>query len=192
MTGKILDTSMFEKFHSAFTAGLEGIAEAARIYVESIDADPANKLRFLAHFDGQVPPTIWKSLEKVGRKQIHPQLLLGVVGNATDIKRLPYSEQEKVINGDPLILLTDRGEQINVDLRTAPKTVVNQLVASDHVRSLAEQKLYLLGLAKIEAADAKVQTVSMPYNVKGSKIYFTKHCVLTKKELGALWNQMNS
>ena len=171
-----------DEFRSAFQAGVQGICQAADVYVRVIDEDPDRIDEFHAAFSDLIPASAWKGFEAVGRKYLHPTLLMGGGGqNAAAIKRLPYSEQERVLNGHKYDLLTSDGDRLRVDLRHVTRDQAQQLFTEDHIRSEPEQKLWIERAKAINARHDPV--VEVPYVISGSKVIFKARTAINKQEL---------
>jgi hypothetical protein len=169
------------EFSEALTCGIDNIAQAARVYVEAIDANPALADEFAADFRDIVPASAWAGFEAVGRKWMHPRLLMGGGGRfASKIKRLPYHTQERIFNGDRFDMLLPGGDTIKVDVREAQQEQAEQLFDGNHIRTLAEQKLFLTKRASEPVlAHAEV----MPYTINNGVITFRRGVSLTRQEI---------
>ena len=175
-------------FGEVFTAGIESIVKAAKIYVDAIEANPANADKFKDHFRDTIPPGAWSGFEAVGRKWMHPKLLLGGGGQyAHKIKRLPYSQQERVFEGGRFELLTNGGETLHVDMREVTKDQVDQLLDGNHVRNLAEQKAYV----ESRAVEPQQEAV-LPYSIHDGKVTIRRGLTLTRDEVRRIWREMKS
>ena len=182
-------TTIFTKFSAAFQKGLNGIQEAAEIYVAAIDKDPEIKKAFIKQFNHMITPPTWRSLELIGRKQVHPQLMLSGAANARYIKRLAYSDQEKILAGERYECLLPDGDRILVDLRTVDRKTADQIFCFDHIRTISDQKLWLE-----QRIPKKVEAAKNPnYEIvhAGKTVRFLRPCVYTKKELEIIWRSMN-
>jgi hypothetical protein len=168
-----------KEFRDALTQGMEGFTRAGQVYVEALDENPKNSEVFLTEFDGVVSPTMFGMLEKVGRKCLHPQLILGGGPNANKIRRLPYSVQERVFAGERFEMLVSGGEHILVDVREATKEQAEQLVGDDHIRTLSEQRAWM----EAQKSQAEAEPEVMPYVIAGGTVTFRKGVKLTKQEV---------
>lgn len=181
--------TVFEKFTTAFQKGLDGIQEAAEIYVSAIDNDPEIKQEFITKFNHMITPPTWRTLELIGRKQVHPQLMLSGAANARYIKRLAYSEQEKILKGTRYECLLPNNDTILVDLRTVDHKTADQMFNFDRIRSIADQKLWLS-----QRIPKKVEAAKNPnYEIihAGKTVRFLRPCEYTKKEMEIIWRSMN-
>lgn len=176
------------EFRLAFTDGIESIVKAAAVYVEAIEFDSKLKDRFRDEFADIIPPSAWCGFEAVGRKWMHPKLLMGGGGNyASRIKKLPYSDQEKIFTGGKFEMLTANGDTLLVDVRSVTPDQAEQLFDRSHIRPLREQKSFL-ECRKSEPTPEPME--SLPYTVSDGKVYFRRGAMLNRQELKRLLTEM--
>lgn len=181
-----LSKKYMEDFREAFSAGIDGIVKAAEIYVAAIDVNPKNADAFRDEFADWIPDSAWSGFEAVGRKWMHPKLLMGGGGRySAKIKRLPYSQQERIFSGERFDLLTATGDKLKVDIRNCTPDQADQLFDGNHLRGLPEQKAYVEAHKATPVCPVTVAE-QMPYTVRSGKVYFRKDCVLTREELTRL------
>jgi hypothetical protein len=174
-----------EKFKEQFNMGIKSIENAAKIYVEALDADVNAYNVFRDAFDGEIPASAWTKFENVGRGFMHSKLLIGAGGrHSNKIAKLPMSEQKLMFDGKVDLLLQD-GDTIKVDAKTLRPSDAKQLFANNHIRSLSEQKTYLESI-KAEHSLKMEEYKTLPYEIKGNKIFFKHNTEFTKRELKKL------
>ena len=116
-------TKPFAEIKKAMMDALKDTTNAyvkfATIYVEAIDEDAKNADKIKQAFKPKIAPDKWAQIEAVGRKWMHPAIALGEAGvNAGAIRRLPYSLQERVMQGERFPMLTSGGElPLMVDIK---------------------------------------------------------------------------
>lgn len=176
--------SAVERFGDAFKRGIDGIVEAAEVYVKAIDADPAAADVFRDRFSDCIPPSAWAGFEAVGRKWIHPKLLMGGMSDrrvAAKVKRLPYSVQERVFHKERFDLLLLDGQVLRVSLLECSPEQADQLCDGQIIRDIAAQRAWL------EAAKRRAVTIPdaepMPYLISGGRVTFRKATTMSKAEL---------
>jgi len=181
-------TRYIEQFRNAFTAGIDSIVNASQVYVKAIDEDPEIKERFKKEFSDMIPASAWSGFEAVGRKWLHPKLLMGGGGRyATMIKRLPYSDQEQIFEGKRYDLLTIDGDKLLVDVRQVTPEQAEQLFDRSHIRSVSEQKAWLESRKR---TPEKTEVQTMPYSITSGKVYFRRGVELTRSELKRILQDM--
>ena len=188
----ILIRTKFAEFEKAFTAGIEGIVKASEVYVSALDADPRNADLFKKHFEKLVPSASWSNFEAIGRKWIHPRLVLGSVGGGgkhTMIKRLPYSVQERIFDGERFEMLTADGDTLKVDITEVTPEQCEQMLDKGGIRGMAAQKSWL-DAQKVKAKEAGEAVEVMPYVVCGGKVRFRRGVELSRAELKRLLSEM--
>jgi hypothetical protein len=190
MSKEVAITSRIAEFRDALQNGINGIVKAAEIYVAALDADPRDADRFREEFAEWVPASAWSQFEAVGRKWMHPRLLMGGVSDRKKsalIKRLPYSTQERVFKRERFSLLTSAGEKLEVDIMEATPEQAEQLCNGSSIRNLSEQKAWLESRIVQDAGDtAEV----LPYTVIDGRVTFRRGCILNRAELKRLLQEM--
>ena len=104
----LTNEQLMSHFREAITTGINGFVRAGEIYVLAIDQDSTNAERMQLEFSDIVPSKAWKQFEAIGRKWMHPKLILGGMSDAKKtniVKRLPYSLQNRVFEGEKFELL---------------------------------------------------------------------------------------
>ena len=194
MSTKEITKDYIGEFGKAYNGGILGLTRAAEIYVAAIDENPEMREKFREAFDNQIPWSIWPQFEAIGRKCMHPRLLMGGVSDAKKsriIKRLPYSLQESIFDRrEKFELLTTNGDTLNVDVLSATPEQVEKLF-DEHgdYRTLAEQKAYDEQL-KSDAAVAEVAPEPMPYSIRRGRVSFIRPITLGKRDLQRIISEM--
>ena len=186
MSTEMTTRNYIAEFRKAFAAGIESIVAAATVYVEAIEDDPRLKDKFRDEFADTIPPSAWSGFEAVGKKWMHPKLLMGGGGQfSSKIKRLPYSDQERIFSGARFDMLTADGDTLKVDLRNITREQGDQMFDGSHVRTLAEQKAYL---ESRKASPVEVEV--LPYTINGGRVSFRRGVSLSRAELKRLVQEM--
>lgn len=173
-------SSLIAQFSAAFSAGLKRIAEAAELYVVAIDNDPRAKEQFIEKFRDKIPASMWSQIEKVGRRELHAQILFGAVPNAKHIRLLPFAQQKRFIETkDTVALVTPKGGVMKarpVDLK--PEQAA-RVFDKRRVRTVKEQVDYI---EKVEAK-AAAPAVKKRYTIINNSVHFWHNTILSKSEL---------
>ena len=173
------------QFKEAMTAGLEGIAEASRVYVNTIDAHPELEKEFKAQCQGFVPASAWKRLEDIGRRRVHPRLVLGGVEDMdkhSRVSQLPYDTQEQIMKRKKLSVLTDEGTIERKDVFEMTRTEVARAIGGGVIRKVPEQRKYL--------EEQKERKNDLPYYIEGGVAFFKRGARLTKVQVEKLLKDM--
>jgi len=179
-----------DEFRKHFTAGIEGIVKASEAYVAAIDDNPRYGDEFRDEFADWVPHSAWSQFEAVGRKWLHPKLIMGGMSDRTKsgiVKKLPYSIQERVFDRERFDLLTHDGDTLQVDMIEATASQAKQLCAGNRIRTLSEQKAWIESQRVAEAAPV---SEVMPYTIRDGKVAFRRGVTLTRTELKRLLQDM--
>jgi len=179
-----------KEFIEAWKKGHEQMLDAAKIYVEAIEDDPANREIIYEAAKGLVTPRAFRLLEAIGKKTMDPRLLTGSGGSHTaKIKKLPFDLQQKVIDGCMFEFLTADGSKMMICARDCEDWQAKQMFADDHIRNLPQQKAW------IEAEKAKLQSSKVehvvPYEIRKKDVLFKERTSLTFEEIRQLTLQLH-
>jgi len=180
------------EFKEALQAGIDGFVRCGEIYVEAIDEDPRVADKFRDEFSDVVPTAMWSNFEAIGRKWMHPRLIMGGMSNrkkANIVKRLPYSMQERIFEHERFDLLVEGGDVLKVDPMEATDDQLDQMFNQSGARSTSEQRAYIESKRAKEAAQVETPEV-LPYKIEGSKVTFRRYTTLTRAELKRLLTEM--
>lgn len=141
----------------------QAIQQAALLYVEAIDKDPAFR-DFIVEKCPEVSGSVWRNLERVGRGQLDARIASGGCSYGNKLRRLPMSEQKQALDGT-LPLLTSTGDTLQVRLDALLPRQAEQVFANGHIRSLSEQRAWLEAQAQEAAAAAQPVLVTNPVEI---------------------------
>lgn len=179
-TQEPLAPSRIEQLQHAIFTGIESWRHAGALLVSILEEDGLSLAMISERSD--LPLDVLAQLEKIGRNQLVPQLLLAEYPAARKLERLPMSEQERLMIEpvEVMIMKDGKPDTLHVAVRHLTGSQVRQVFAANHVRTLAEQRQW------IESQKPEQQTVKVesPYIItrKGSVI-FSQGCEMTAKEL---------
>lgn len=160
-----------DKIKKLLTDGMELFLEAGTEIVKIIDEVEGGKDWLLERSGLSVP--ILTALERVGRKQWHPELMLETRLNRA-LRRLSYSDQSEVLKkGFDMMVRTQSGfDTIKVSVENADGHL-NQLIDGDRLRDLAAQRSWLeqeQARERQKAIHQEVKTPPSPYEVRKGKL----------------------
>lgn len=181
---KELTKSKIETFVTLFNRGVEAWTEAGKIVVELIDSDPEAIDRICKV--SKVTPEMIRWFEKIGRRQLSPQLLLSDEPGIRKLRNLPIDLQEKHAN-EPIELLirTEQGwETLLTDVRNLTPEQARQVFDRAAIRSEAAQRAYIEGEA-MRKMSPPVQA-DVPYRLVGKKLVVMQPCTFTVSELAEI------
>lgn len=172
-----------DQFRELFATGIEKIHDAAKVYVEAIDADEEAANEFKAAFPG-IPHGAWAGFEAVGRGWLDRRLLWGGGNAAGALKRLPLSQQSKSLDRGVEVLAAD-GSALLVKVEDMTNAQIKQAFASDHLRNLSEQRAWLESKRQ---KDTEPPSVEMPYEVRKGRLVVNEPTTFTRQDIARiLW-----
>lgn len=181
MTTTLTKTATIDQFLSFFKEGYDAWVKAGEVLVELIDNDPSAIDTILDRYP-DINAGILRQFERLGRKQLHPLLLLESTPGESRLSRLPYSEQVRHIDKPvEIIVETDAGpDTMSVQTKHLTRLQADQVFAKDHVRSLAEQRAWLMDRRERSVTDA-LQT--HPWRIVGKNQVEVAGVRLTRKQV---------
>jgi hypothetical protein len=177
-----------EAFIQLFREGVEAWVKAGEILVTLVEEDPKAYDELI-----KACPTlnagVLTRFEQMGRKQLHPQLLLGSSAGFAKLKRLPYSMQQRYLEEPiPLVIETAHGtDKLLVKARDMSPEQANQVFSGSRIRSEGEQKAYL-AQKESEVPKHKGPAITL-WSKKGGKIYFNPDVGFTPSDIAAILAQ---
>ena len=132
-------------FIELFKQGVEAWIKAGEILVELVEDDP-HVYDYIIQQCPTLNAGILGRFEQMGRKSLHPQLLLSASPGFSKLQKLPYSMQERFIDEPiPLIIETDDGTDVLlVKAKDMTKDQATQVFAQNRLRTEGEQKAWLI------------------------------------------------
>ena len=125
-----------------------------------------------------LPKQVLEQLERVGRKQVLPQLLIADFPAAKLMERLPYSEQLR-LQGEAIPCWISTNEIKNIKANDMTPRQSRQAFAAGHIRTIEEQKIWILEQRKI----APLVQVDAHYTVLKEKVVFHSACEMSRSVL---------
>ncbi len=153
-------------------SGVESIKKAGDIIVSLIDDDKLTVDQIAEGFGVGGNRTLISSLERIGRSQLHPELLFSPIPAAAPMRKLPFSEQERLLKtGSVELLVVNNGKTdvLNAPLTSLSVVQVKQVFGSGYIRSVADQRVWIEGQTTV----SKIRQASPPiYEVKKGELVF--------------------
>jgi hypothetical protein len=173
-----------ERFAAAMGACVDSLYEACKIYAEAVTVSPEAREAFSERFPN-IGASQWSLFENVGRGIVHKNLLTYNGVKSKSIAALPYSEQERIFDSR-VEFVTPSGDVIRAkwdDLSTPQKA---QLLNRDHIRTPAEQKLYIESRKKL----VDLSHDGKPYRIKKDAVVFNANAEISRRELLQILQQL--
>jgi hypothetical protein len=173
--------SRINKFASLIQQGIDAWNKAGEILVQMIDEDP-EVVEAIANAHPHITKEILARFEKIGRKQVIPDLFLSEAPGIRKLRSLPYSVQKHYADHPVEVLVVNNGKQemLKVDAKNLTSGQVAQVFTLDGVRDTAQQRAYLLDKAT-QSSFPKLSE-SLPYRIKGGEVQF-QNCTLNKQQV---------
>lgn len=179
---KTITKNYVKQFGELFIKGNQILGEACEVYARAVAENPMCKKEFMDEYP-DIPSTMWNTFEKIGNKQLDMRLMGGTVKNSSYIRKLPYSDQKRIMDGDLIEMYTSGGDSINVDVKTCSKGQAELIFDGDRIRTPSEQRAYMEDVERVEELIERTETVKQRYKVKGAKVLVLGGCELTKSDL---------
>lgn len=174
--------------------GIECWIEAGEIIANTLSECPDSMPR-ICEVTG-LSEDIVRRFEQIGRKEIYPKLLANTSLGYRKLASCPYREQEHYYNNPVELLVTSSkgADKLQVEVQHLTPQQVRQVFASDHVRTLAEQRAWVesereLSVKRALANKAEIQEAA--FIIRGKRVIFRKGCELTAHELAELLARMS-
>ena len=165
---------------SLVKSGVDSLSAAGMLLVEMLDSKVS--LPEISEQSG-IPMDVLGQLERIGRRQLNPHLLLATYPAVQAIQRLSVSEQDRLLENPVEVLILKNGEidHLMISAKDMTREHVAQVFARSHVRSLTEQRAWLQTREE-KSAPPKLQQV--PYTITRRHTVVFNACVeMTAKEL---------
>lgn len=189
---EVATSKYIDGIKEAFEQGMRNLQMACELYVQAIDEDYRNKEIIQNGLEHVIPRNAWSGMEQAGRGLLDRRLTFDRGGrNARFIKKLPISDQKRIMDGDMVELLTVKGDSINVDARKVTAEQAKQLFDGDSIRSLSEQRAYMESVEREWEALERTVEVTEAYRIERGRLIVPKGCILTKQEVLRIAMEMN-
>jgi len=179
-----INKSDVEKFGSLLLGGMDALLQAGELAAEAMKRNPKFVDQVCDKYRDLTPEFV-KRMADVGLKKVRAAWVINTGPGARRIARLPYATQAKH-EIEPVELLLDNGETLQVDVRNLTPDQAVQVFADNRIRSIAEQRAYLEDKKSKQAP----KQFNEPFRVSGHKLIVMQPCQLTSKQLANILAQM--
>jgi hypothetical protein len=162
--------------------GIECWVQIGAIVAKMIDDDPEAIDRICEACPLLTAESVL-NFERLGRKTLHPRLLISYGPGVNRLRKLPYHLQERYVT-QPVELLLANGETLQCDVMNLTTQQAAQVFSSDGLRSLAAQRAWLEGEATKRVAPPS--RIDLPYRITSGKLIILNACTLSRKELAKI------
>jgi hypothetical protein len=182
--------SKINQFVELYTQGVEAWVAAGEIIVELVEADPYVFDSIIAKCP-HLNAGILGKFEQMGRKIIHPHLLMNSSPGTERLAKLPYSVQQRYID-EPIALVvhTEHGTDVlKVKAKDMTSAQAKQVFKQDRIRTEGEQKAYMMD-QESRTAIVKPSSNSTPWSIKNGRVIFQQGASLSAGELAMILTQL--
>lgn len=172
---------------SLINEGLKAWRDAGELLVAVYDEDPANRGRVKVDL-ANIPQPILTTLERIGRRQLVPQVYSSNGPGYRKLAKMSYDVQEfYLVNPVELVVETSRGvDVLKVSVDALSVAQVKQVFGDTAPRDPAAQRAYLAD-CKRRAAPVRCEDA---YELRKDSLIVTRPCELTRQQLTSLLAQM--
>lgn len=173
--------ALIESLVAALNEGRASLQRAGEIIVILIDHDP--KLKEVIATRAGLDPNTMDALERIGRRQMVPALCFSDTPGVRALRFVAYSDQVRYAT-EAIPVLQANGETLLVLATDLSKAQVKQVFTKTRMRTLGEQKNYLI------QRQPPVMGVAKAYVVKRNSLVVNAPCELTKLDLLRILEEM--
>jgi hypothetical protein len=187
MSNALSKSNYVKGIREAFETSMMNLQGACELYVQAIDEDWRNKEFIQKELEHVIPKTAWAGMEQAGRGTLDRRLTFDRGGkNARYIKKLPLSDQTKIMDGEKIELLATDGNPLLVDALKVGKAQAEQLFDGDAIRTIDAQRAFLEAEERGWEMVEKVHSLAERYRVMGARVIVPAACELNKGDLLAM------
>lgn len=185
---QITTKNAVEQFITLFQQGYDAWTSAGKLVADALEHDPD----FAEKVHDKCPEiscdTVY-AFDRLGRKQLHPKLLISDSPGARKLRRLPYSEQERYCDGPVCLLIkTCSGwDTLMVSVFNMTTEQANQVFDAEGVRTAPAQRAWLEN-----KSSKSLITVDEPYRISGRKLIVMQPCQFTAGQLARMLSDMEN
>lgn len=176
------------KFAELIQQGIDAWKQAGLMLVEALDT--GMKAEEVAEQTAVSLDVIFQ-FERIGRRQIVPELLVSDFPAQKAMTLLPFSEQERLLGNAtiPVCVLKDGGvETLQIPARSLSRAHVKQVFDKGRLRTIGEQRSWIEGEAAAHAEPPHRK--ASPYTIRGGKLKVIEPAEFTQSDLLRIMQEM--
>lgn len=181
--------SKIKEFADLCQKGIDAWTRAGEIIVELVESDP-KVFDKIIEFDPNLDAGILGKFELMGRRVLHPHLLINDSPGFSGLADMPYSVQERFIK-EPIALIieTEKGtDTLLVDAKNMTRSQSRQVFGKGRIRTEGEQKAWLIDK---RSKKAKPCGTNIPaWTIRGGRVLFNEGATLSAGELATIITQL--
>lgn len=177
------------QFILLYRKGVDAWIKAGEVLVALVDNDP-HAYDYIIQKCPMLNAGVLARFEEMGRKTLHPQLLLTNSPGFSKLQKLPLSLQERYLEEPiPVIVHGENGTDIlMVEAKNMTKEQAAQVFTGNRVRTEGEQKALLMQ-AKSNAARPVGSNIA-PWKIEKGRVVFQAGATLSAGELATIITQI--
>ncbi len=167
-----------KEFVDLFAKGKQNLVAAGEVYVHLLETVEGIQDTLVKTYPNILSYKVLDAMERIGRKQILPQLLLDTSPGAGRLINLPYSDQVKYSEANVDVVVIREGKSFieRKPVRELTGAEAHRVFARNSMRDAKEQVEYISGGAPIKYR-------RMPYTIDGANVYFNSHVMLNLEDI---------
>jgi len=177
----------------AIQAGIDAWTKAGEAVVQLLDEQgmTLEEIAMCANHE-LITASVLGEFERVGRKQVLPKLLAARFPAAGSVKRLPLSEQQRVMEEGVYIVVMHgkSADELKVNVRDLTSTQAKQVFRDTEIRSVGAQRAWLEEQRSQKESKTIRTGQHLSWCVKHGKVIFREACELTRQELAVILTQL--
>jgi len=180
-----------DEFSRCITDGINSWIRAGELVIEILAENP-NAVDDICRAVPGLPRDVVYRFEAIGRRDVHPQLLLSAAPGIRKLATMPYSVQcQFVSNPVPFMVETEHGvETLLVNVNNMTGDQCRQAFGASSVRGIPEQRAWIES-EKRKAVAASMEPELVPYSIVGNRVTFRRGCTVTKREMKQILEMMS-
>jgi len=173
---------MVKEALSGITKGYKTVVDSCKLFARAIDSETITKDEISE--EHKIPLSVLNRIEAVGRGTILVDLLYRTEKQYHLIAKMPFDEQQKIIDKGVDVLTTSG--VLHVDVADLQLGQVNQVFNGTQIRSVSAQKAWIEDQKtsqEIIATRSRASKTDCGYRVKGDSLIVTTAQSFTRKQL---------
>lgn len=188
LKSELLNNKM-EEFIQLYKQGVAAWIRAGEVLLDMLKEEPHIFDLIIERFPN-INAGILGSFERMGRHELHPQLLISNSPGHGRLAKMPFSVQERYLEEPvPLLVETESGpDTLLVMTRDLTSNQARQVFAKGRIRTPGEQRAFMMEQRSLAAKPAG--GTMMPWSIKHGKVEFRDGVVLSRTELMSILVQL--
>ncbi len=178
-----------ERFIQLVQQGYESWIEAGRIVCEQTDNDPSFPEKVTKKHP-EISEDVIYAFEQIGRRKLHPKLLMSNKPGPRRLRSMPYELQERFIEEPVNVLVENNGkwEELRVSVFNLTPLQARQVFNGNTIRPAAAQRAFIESEKLSNATEANLAEV--PYRITNGALVVLQPCKLDRKQLSQILANM--